>query len=708
MLFAFSANAQFSVKFGDLKYKISNYRGAAKSYRNYLKDEENQYNIEVLRKLAYAYQKSNQLELAEKTFAKLTILDSSFSDVLAYSETLIKNKKYDSVKKFINQSSELNVKIDKRLDVVVNSAKNAKQLIEVDSANVLINKLSFNNNYSDFAPSLYQNGIMFSSTRISKGIFNSFRKNNLNYIGMYTSSGDDTYKSAKRIAKNLKVKGNSGISSYHTKSRTVYYVVNSKPRNSNSTIKHLNIYLAKYDFNNNRWLKSNKFPYNSTEYSTTTPYLNQDGTKLYFSSNMPGGYGGFDIYVCDKNDSTWSKPVNLGPKINSSGDELYPFIDALNTFYFASNGRGGLGGLDLFSIDLNRANAVTENLGAPFNSNADDYGYIKYTTAERGFFSTNRDNTDGNFDIYSFNRLKPLLKSFTIQVVDASTNKLIPNIELTEESDTVVNNFILNKGYKEYENIEPGKSYKFIAKADGYVTVTMEISINKFDDTYSIALTKLPEGCSLQGVVKNKTSKDPIPNVFVKVTNEMDANDVFTSQTDANGRYKIDGLRKFSNYKINIVKEGYFSSEKNMKTLNTCIKVNNSYDYVENFNLISGDIVKIDSIYFDFNKVTIRKDAAKELDKIVAFMKENPEVMVELYSHTDSRGSDKINKSISDQRAKASVNYIISKGIPKHRITGKGFGETKILNECVNDVPCSDDKHQVNRRTEMQVVNVID
>lgn len=707
LLCAIHSNAQLSVKIGDLKYKISNYRGAAKSYKSYLNDEENQYNVEVLRKLAYAYQKSNQLELAEQTFAKLTILDSSFTDVLAYSETLIKNKKYDSVKKFVDKNADLNLSENKRMQEVVNSVKNVKQLNSVDTSNVQISKLSFNNNFSDFAASFYQNGLMFSSTRISKGIFRKNRAKNINYIGLYTSNSDDGFKSVKRIAKNLKMKGNYGISYYHSKSRTVYYVVNNKPSKSNSIEKQLNIYSARFDFSNDHWTKASNFPYNSPEYSTTTPYVNQDGTKFYFSSNMPGGYGGFDLYVCDKKDSIWSKPINLGPKVNSPGDEFYPFVDNLNTLFFSSNGKGGLGGFDIFNIDLNRSIATAENLGAPINSNADDFSYIKYTKADKGFFSSNRDNTDGNTDIYTFTRLKPLLKSFSVEIVDSKTNVLIPNVELVEVSDSDVKNFNLQKGIKVYDNIEPGKIYKYKVNAEGYESTIADISINKFDDVYIISLNKLAEGCSLQGIVKNKTNKETIPGVELVVINEKDSTESYSAKTDINGRYKIIGLKKYSNYKINISKPGFFNSEKNLKTLNTCIKVNNAFDYVEDFNLISGDIIKIDSIYFDFNKVTIRKDAAKELDKIVAFMKENPEVIVELYSHTDARGSDEINKVISEQRAKASVYYIISKGIPKYRISGKGFGESKLLNECVNDVPCSDDKHQVNRRTEMKVVRVV-
>lgn len=707
-LYCFVAEAQFSVKFGDFKYKISNYRGAAKSYRRYLRDEENQYNVEVLRKLAKAYQKSNQFEKAEETYSKLTILDSSFADVLEYSDVLMKNKKYDTLSKYINSNTELAGKADPRLNSVLSSVKNVNQLSTVDTANIKISKHQFNSLYSDFAPSYFQNGIIYSSNRISSGLFKSKRrKENKNLVGLYFSSIDDEFKSSKKIAKNLVLNGNVGIASYHAKSRSLYYVVNNKPKKSNSTDKDLNIYIANYNYVNNTWTKGKIFPYNSPVYSNTTPFVNAEGTRIYFSSNMSGGYGGFDLYYCDLKDSIWSKPQNMGPKINTAADEFYPFVDHTNLLYYSSNGKSGMGGFDIYTYDLMNPKSESDNLGAPFNSNADDYGLIKFPNQERGYFSSSRESIGMDADIYSYTRLKPTTKNVHIQVLNSKDKSIIPNAELFITYEQQTTSYLLNNGTKVIEKTEPGKNYKIIATASNYDSVNLEILVNRIDTLYSIELKQKVEGCSLQGIVKNKTSNEVLENVLIQIQNIENANENYLVRTDNRGRYKIVGLKKLSKYKILVTKEGYFNSEKNLKILNTCIPVNNTYDYIENFNLISGNVIKLENIHFDFNKVNIRMDAAKELDKIVAFMNETPDVMVELYAHTDSRGSDDINKIISEKRAKASVKYIISKGISKSRIVGKGFGETKLLNNCANDVECSEEQHQLNRRTEMKVVNII-
>lgn len=705
LIFSLKSSAQFSVKFGDFKYKISNYRGAAKSYRSYLNDEENQYNVEVLRKLAKAYQKSNQLEKAEETYAKLTILDSSFADVLDYSEVLLKNKKYDTLSKYIKSNTELNGKEDVRLNSVLTSVKNVQQLSTVDTANIKLSKLSFNNSYSDFAPTYFQNGIIFSSNRISSGLFRSKRRlENKNFVGLYMSSVDDEFKSTKAVAKNLIAHKNVGIASYHAKSRSLYYVVNNKPRKANSTEKDLNIYISKYDYVNNTWSKGKVFPYNSPVYSNTTPFVNADGTRIYFSSNMNGGYGGFDLYYCEKKDSIWSKPQNMGPKVNTTGDEFYPFVDQTNLLYYSTNGKSGMGGFDIFTYDLSNPKAESDNLGAPFNSNADDFGLIKFSSQDRGYFSSSRESNGKDADIYAYNRLKPTTTNINLQVINIADKKLVPNAEMFITHEEQTTQYIANNGLKVIGKTEPGKSFKITVTAPNYDTTKLEFVVNRVDTLYLIELKKKVEGCSLQGVVKNKTTNEVLDNVLIEIQNEENANENYVVKTDFRGRYKVVGLKKFSKYKIVVRKDGYFNSEKNIKTLNTCIPVNNTYDYVENFNLISGSVVKLENIHFDFNKVDIRNDAAKELDKIVTFMNENPEVVVELYSHTDSRGSEDVNKIISDKRAKASVNYIISKGISKNRILGRGFGESKLLNNCSNDVECTEEQHQVNRRTEMQVV----
>lgn len=707
-LFCFDSMAQMSVKFGDFKYKITNYRGAAKSYKRYLNDNENQYNIEVIRKLANAYQKSNQSILAEQTFAKLTILDSSFSDVLSYADMLMKNKKYDQLNTYLKSKPELMLKNSNQLKSIVNTLNNLNQLTTLDTGNIRIAKLIFNNANSDFSPSIFQNGILFSSNRISNGVFKSKKtKANKQIVGLYFSSSENGFKNVKPIATNLKMKGNYGNASYHSKSRTIYYTVNLNPKKSNSSDKDINIYTAKFNFSNNTWIKGNVFPYNSPNYSNTTPFVNAEGSKFYFSSNMPGGFGGFDIYVCEWKDSIWAKPINLGAVINSAGDEMYPFVDQTSLLHFASNGKGGLGGFDIFTNDLNNPNAITENLGAPFNSNANDYGFVKYASSDKGYFNSSRASNGVESDVYTFNRLKPTTKNFRVDIVDAGTNSEIENAKLTVQSDSVKKLYDNIRGNKLFENVEPGKKFVFTAEAPNYESLNLEVLVNRIDTLYEMRLKRLKDGCSLRGKVLNNSTSEGLNNAKITIVNEKDSSDLYIVYTNSQGYYAINGLTKSSNYILNIELPGYFQSSKNIKTLSTCNPVNNSYDFTQDFKLISGSTVKIDGIYFDFNKSNIRRDAALELDKIVRFMKENPEVIVELYSHTDSRGTDKVNMSISQRRANNSVRYITSKGISKNRIVGKGFGETILLNNCANEVECTEEQHQINRRTELKVVNII-
>lgn len=175
------------------------------------------------------------------------------------------------------------------------------------------------------------------------------------------------------------------------------------------------------------------------------------------------------------------------------------------------------------------------------------------------------------------------------------------------------------------------------------------------------------------------------------------------------GNYKYTGLKSNTTYIIKVEKDGYLIEKNFLSTVgNPCtFNKERETDYVSDFKLVKnllGKKIVIDNIYFDLNKHNIRPDAAIELNKIVKVMNENPEIIIELSSHTDSRGSDKYNLALSDRRAKASASYIISNGIPKSRIYGVGRGEKELINTCKDGVVCTEELHQKNRRTEFKIV----
>lgn len=173
-------------------------------------------------------------------------------------------------------------------------------------------------------------------------------------------------------------------------------------------VNRLKIYLAIYRYGD--WLDAGAFPYNGDGYSTTHPALHPDGNILYFASDRPGGLGGTDIYYCVKNDSGWAAPVNAGPLINTPGNEAFRYISIAGDLYFSSDGRGGLGGLDIFRIPLRAQipDGTAKNIGYPVNSSGDDFGVWVSEDGATGYFSSNRYGSD---DVFSFRYTPGLTKA---------------------------------------------------------------------------------------------------------------------------------------------------------------------------------------------------------------------------------------------------------------------------------------------------------
>jgi outer membrane protein OmpA-like peptidoglycan-associated protein len=369
-----------------------------------------------------------------------------------------------------------------------------------------------------------------------------------------------------------------------------------------------------------------EFPYNNLEYSVGHACVSQDGEMLYFVSDKPGGYGGADLYRCMKlEDGSWGFPINLGNKINTPGDELYPYISPQGTtLYFASTGHSLFGGLDINKSDKTRSHAFKKpvNLGIPFNSSADDYGFIygdDYGT--EGFFSSNRvyeGETKGGDDIYSFsyenNKVcKDPVKNFKILVVDKKTRERVPNTQLkmTVKLD--------------------GRVYEDISDANGEIHLLVE-GCNDFD---------------------------------VEATHDFYLNNLFY----------YDGFKKM------VVIELYKKELDN--------------------------IIGIDKIMYEVAKYEVPSTAIPQLTKLATLLKKNRDIKIELSSHTDSRGDLALNQTLSQKRSEHIVNFLVSAGVNSNQMVAKGYGETKLLNECTDGAPCTEEQHEKNRRTEFRILEIM-
>ncbi len=526
-------------------------------------------------------------------------------------------------KKFKNAGGEIKEETYLKDDEFLNAIFNAKQ-------NYFLKEVKFNSKYSDFAAFEHNNDLYFVSAR-DEGVStkNRYSWNEEPFLDIYV-----TNKSANtaNISHKSKIKGavnttfHEGPLTISKDGQTMYFSrndFNNQVLDKNTQgVTNLKIYKASLE--DGKWTNVVELPFNSNSYSISHPALNKDGSKLYFTSDMPGGYGGTDLYYVEvyKN-GTYSAPQNLGNNINTSKNECFPFLNNENALFFASDGHPGLGLLDIFAAVTNKNNAVISilNLGIPVNSNKDDFSFFMSDDGLSGYFASNRDGGIGSDDIYAFSRI-PTLK--------------------------------------------------------------------------------------LEGTISDAVTKNPVANA---VTTLFDTNNkpIANAETDLNGHYSIN-IDLNTDYSLKTTKQNYVDNttvitSKGMAANTTSVKANIVLNPVP---LEDIPITELVPIYFDFNKYDLRRDSTVELDRIVDLMTNSyPNMAIKIESHTDSRGPTTYNEILSEERAKATYDYLIKKGVNPDRILGyKGFGERKLTNNCDGTISCTEEQHQLNRRTQFIVIKM--
>lgn len=667
--------AQLVLRFAEYKFKNLNYPDAIPYFKYHIEKRDSN-DVLAIRKLADCYRLTNQYEEAASMYAKLLFKDSLYSDRLYYNDAIQRSKK--------------NIQV-------------------IDTLNIKVKRLALNSELSDFSPSIYKGSLVFtSSIQVRPFVQRNHTWTETNFLTLQESRIEEGLISFKPFALELKSKFNIAQSTFLERDSTMYYTTNNYKIKSKKN-GYVNLRIESAEFIYGKWHRLDKFKFNSEDYACAHPSINKEGTKLYFSSNMPGGFGGMDLYMCQWiGDTAWSMPVNLGDKINTIEEEVFPFISDDNILYFSSNARNTNGGLDIFYINLNKYNSRVETFPYPINSSDDDFGFITHPNKYSGYFSSDRGNKGIDDDIYSFDIIA---KSIKIYVIDSLSKKNIIDANLRIIHKDSIANKLTNANAIDLR-IRDNDFYVFEVSAEYYKNKSVSATFNLNDTAFYILLNKSKQACHVQGVVSQKGTDRKIEKVNVKIYKTNNNELVFDAYTNAFGYYKMYNLESNTKYRISFSKEAYFSQEIIFETSDQYCssKRLTNYDYIRNMELDSiviGKAIKIDNIYFDLAKWNIRKDAAIELDKIVKMLNENPEIIIELSSHTDSRASAKYNEVLSDKRAKSSAAYIISKGISASRISGRGYGEYQLINQCADGVKCSEKEHQQNRRTEFKVVGFV-
>ncbi len=718
-----NAQSLFQKKADQLYGELS-YIAAADYYKSLVKtDTPTEQNM---RRLAECYFKIYDFVKAEEAYKNLNTKFASTiteNDLINYLQCLKYNQKYTEAQTVLAQIEQ------KRKDNLIiknhNKKKNYyKELKEDSAAYKITNVEELNTENSEFSPVFFNKNkaVMFASNRRNTSARNkTFAWDDSYFIDMYTSEKKDSLKfvSTMPMVKAVSSTYHDGPSSLSADEKTLYLtksnVLVKKIKGVMVNVVNLKLYIIKKD-SSGKLSKMESFPYNSDDYSLGHATVTKDGKRMYFISDMPGGYGQTDLYLSEYENGAWQKPENLGQAINTEGREMFPYVHEDGTLFFSTDGRAGLGGLDLyFTVPAMDAYFEPQSLGYPINSNFDDFGFALNEDLKTGYFSSNRGGGKGKDDIYFFRSKEPLLGVTLSGIVfDESNKEVVPfaSVYLLDKNKLVIDSTKADaKGWYTFKINDPSQEYFLGAKErskyyDRIVPVgKLETGDNKKDiglfPKYKLIVT-----------VSDEKTKAPIEGVkatFIDKatgTPKSYSTDVAGIFTDIiRGKKPGDRLE----FTIKYEKEGYITVEKNYDIkldVNTVIDLKEQMQKME----IGTDIakvIKINPIYFDLAKWNIRPDAAKELDKIVKVMQENPTMAIELGSHTDCRSSKAYNMTLSDKRAKSSATYIISKGIDKSRIVGKGYGESKLINQCEcegkNVVPCTEDEHQANRRTEFLI-----
>lgn len=751
------------------------------------------FDFPAMRGLAASYRQVRDFEQAEKWYGY--VVNTRYAkaeDHLYYGQVLMRRRRYEQAEDQFTRFAELSPE-DERAARYIDACRRYQRALPKE-VRYEIAALPFNSPQSDFAAIPYKNGLLYSSARIKDKIVERRSDRDGNpFLDLWYAERRDSlnWENPRLLKGKFNTRFHEAAPAFDPATQTFFFTRNNyekrKVRSSRSGMVKLKIFFATLATGGD-WSNLEALPFNSEEHSAGHPTLTQDGQLLFFSSDMPGGYGGTDIWYSARTDSGWAVPINLGPLVNTVGDELFPQMQPDGKLFFSSNGHGGQGGLDIY---LARATARgwgdIRHLPAPINSPADDFGYVLTPDGQSGYFSSDRPGGRGMDDLWSFRILNP---TFQGQVVRAADNVPL--------SDAIVTLIDLENGERERAIstaegrfgfvLQPSRNYKVRIVRDGYVAQTMPLNTQgtnatrRQDETVALGQPALV----LDGVVHDQKTGHALPGVEVRITPgdavlmsgdggtfnfELQPGRTYTLEAQRYGfqpamtTITTDGSPRTKRMQANLelvpnpaqmqlrgqvldrdnqplANAELFLVDKSAKEeseqrsgpdgyFSFPLQPNRDYELVarrfgyraaqQQFSSPGrrrqmvplkvymdlpgvGKSTELRDIYYDYGASYLRDEAAQELQRLHKFLTMHPQVQVEIASHTDARGSAASNLRLSQKRADAVAKYLIYLGTDPARIVPRGYGESRLKNDCGDGKNCSEAAHQENRRTEFMIL----
>ena len=714
----------------DIYFEKLSYKTASRYYSDLLNSSLD--NPQMKAKLAFCYYQMGDLLNSEKYYSDAINKGQVDGDNYFY---------FAQVLKQLGKNQES----DRAMDIFASKLPNDKRSKSFLSNRDYLNKINnqevhftiqntaINSEFSDFGgyQSDAENALYFLSSRKKSLIQRDWMWNGQGFLDLFFV--DSSKNSKPQLFKKVSSKFHEGPICFSPDKSRVYITKNNiykvKNDKEQSGIRNIRLVIADVDSTGN-WINLRESSLNSNDFSIGHPTISADGKTIYFVSDMPGGYGGADLYMANI-DSTGDlgKPMNLGSLINTEGQEMFPWASPDGLLYFSSNGHIGLGGLDVFvtPIDADREKfSEIRNVGKPLNSQFDDFALIFNRDGETGYFSSNRTGGKGNDDIYGLNLIKPFVFKMNLKgvVIDDQTQLALSGstVFLMDENQSLIDSLVADEFGSFSFDVKPDKKYTIIAKSSDYSSGQQDIFMNSSKGKtidLIVELTKIPK-IGLIGTIRDTKTNLFLEDVSIIIKDKTSKQEIFNGKTGQNGDFLTELSKNRINDQLNFVitisKTGYLTKEIDFEyriekagLINISEMLDISIGKVD-LGVDLAKLIEIKPIYFDKGKYIIRKDAAIELDKIVKIMNEYPTMELELGSHTDCRSSIASNLKLSYNRAKASAEYIKKQISNPQRIYGKGYGESKLIVDCPCEGKvksnCSEEDHQKNRRTEFIVLKM--
>lgn len=669
--------AQSVVGQGSLRRAINQFeRGEyyeALQYYNTLIENDYPLEVEDRIRIAQCYYELNDIDEAFSAYMDLEDHLSGY-DLFLYASSAHRFGFYEGAIDLYQRARPQNPSLQSQIDELIRSCEWALENNEFKT-NVRVNPSSINTYGQSFGISYYGDGVVYSSAS-PENTGKRHDRSGRDFLSLYYSDiEDDQIVNTRLFSENLVFPYHVGAISFTSDNKTMYYTRSVRVRGGSSIIK---LFSVVYDGSD--WVDERELPFNSDDFDNAHPAVSPDDKYLYFVSNRPGGYGGTDLWRVERRaNRSYSAPSNLGPRVNTFGDERYPFVSKDNILYFASDGHMGFGGLDLFQAEYqNGIWGNTQNMMRPFNSEKDDFGYvINPTDANKGFISTNRQVSGEDVIFYvQFTEETP-------QVVEPEPN-IVPVQELVRPVETLPAERPAVVREPEPEPVAEPEPEPVVEEP--------KVDLSLFPSSFS-------------SLVSSSFNNEAIGGARVVLSDAFTGSVVGEASTGSNGRFNITipdtYRREGQEFEVSVEKADFNTRKTVVGILDLQEVAAGGFALRPVFK--QADLNEISGLSIPYRNDQITQEGLALLDKIAAYLLANPNIVIKLNGHTDARGNRLTNLQTSQEVAEKAKTYLLTKGVPDANVIPRGYGERYPENSCRRGKVCSEQEHLANRRLEVVV-----